>query len=409
MTNIKLSIQRLAAYREAIKQIKEGNCSLSFPNDTHEEPILDFESEFIQLAAWLDARFDEFNKIQELSTEISKGSVLDDVLNRIYDTFHKIIPYDRIGCALISDDHEKVIAHWTKTNYPEKTRIKKGYTALLTGSSLEGVLITQQPRIINDLKLYLTDHPKSLSTQLIVSEGIQSSLTCPLIADGKPIGFIFFSSREKNTYNDAHQKVFISIARQISVLVEKSRLYQHIYDLNNQLITALAQLKEQSSRDALTGIFHRGAIMEFLKNTLEKDARKNKPTTLILADIDHFKHINDTYGHIIGDTVLKEVSKNLTSHLRSYDCVGRYGGEEFLIILGETNATDALLIIERIRQAISDLKFERNEGNFSVTMSFGIACSDNTSHIKTEETLLLEADSALYHAKNEGRNRVCIA
>ena len=409
MTNIKLSIQRLAAYREAIKQIKEGNCSLSFPNDTHEEPILDFESEFIQLAAWLDARFDEFNKIQELSTEISKGSVLDDVLNRIYDTFHKIIPYDRIGCALISDDHEKVIAHWTKTNYPEKTRIKKGYTALLTGSSLEEVLITQQPRIINDLKLYLTDHPKSLSTQLIVSEGIQSSLTCPLIADGKPVGFLFFSSKEKNTYIDAHQKIFISIARQISVLIEKSRLYQHIHDLNNQLITALAQLKEQSSRDALTGIFHRGAIMEFLKNTLGKDARKKQPTTVILADIDHFKHINDTYGHIIGDTVLKEVSKNLTSNLRSYDCVGRYGGEEFLIILGETNTSDALLITERIRQAISELKFERDNDRFSLTMSFGVSCSDNIEHSKTEETLLLEADCALYHAKNNGRNRVCIA
>jgi GAF domain-containing protein len=105
-------------------------------------------------------------------------------------------------------------------------------------------------------RLYLANNPKSLSTQLIVSEGIQSSLTCPLIADDKPIGFIFFSSKEKNTYIDAHQKVFISIARQISVLVEKSRLYQHIYDLNNQLITALSQLKEQSSRDALTSILN---------------------------------------------------------------------------------------------------------------------------------------------------------
>jgi diguanylate cyclase (GGDEF)-like protein len=258
-------------------------------------------------------------------------------------------------------------------------------------------------------RLYLANNPKSLSTQLIVSEGIQSSLTCPLIADDKPIGFIFFSSKEKNTYIDAHQKVFISIARQISVLVEKSRLYQHIYDLNNQLITALSQLKEQSSRDALTSIFHRGAIMDFLKNTLEKDARKKQPTTVILADIDHFKHINDTYGHITGDTVLKEVSKSLTSHLRSYDCVGRYGGEEFLIILGETNTTDALLITERIRQAISELKFERDNDRFSLTMSFGVSCSDNILHKKTEETLLLEADSALYHAKNDGRNRVCIA
>ena len=409
MNDVTLSVQQLASYREAIKKIKKGEYSLSFPKDTNIESILDFESELVQLAAWLDARLDGFNKIQEISTEISKGSVLDEVLNRIYDTFHEIIPYDRIGCALISDDYERVFAHWAKSNYPEKIMIKNGYTAFLSGSSLEGILTTQQPRILNDLQLYLVEHPNSLSTKLIVAEGIQSSLTCPLIADGKPIGFIFFSSKEKNTYIDAHQKTFINLARQISFLVEKSRLYQRIYDINNQLVNALAQLKEQSSRDALTGVFHRGAIMEFLKNTIEKDTRKKQPTTVILADIDHFKHVNDTYGHVAGDTALKEVSKSLTNHLRSHDCVGRYGGEEFLIILGETNATDAMLITERIRQAISELKFERNEGNFSVTMSFGIACSDNTSHIKTEETLLLEADSALYHAKNEGRNRVCIA
>ena len=100
--------------------------------------------------------------------------------------------------------------------------IKKGYTAFLSGSSLEGVLTTQQPRILNDLQLYLAENPNSLSTKLIVSEGIQSSLTCPLIADGKPIGFLFFSSKEKNTYIDAHQKTFINLASQISFLVEKA-------------------------------------------------------------------------------------------------------------------------------------------------------------------------------------------
>ncbi|MBP8064855.1 MAG: GGDEF domain-containing protein [Aeromonadaceae bacterium] len=401
--------QRLALYREAIKQIKEGKYSLSFPDDIQSKPMHDFESDFIQLAAWLDFRFEEFNKIQEISAEISRGGLLNDVLDRTFDTLHKIIPYDRIGCALISDDQEKVTAHWTKTNYQEQTRIKKGYTSLLVGSSLEEILKTQQPRIINDLPQYLIAHPNSSATQLIVSEGIQSSLTCPLIADGKPIGFLFFSSKEKNTYMDAHQAIFTSIARQISVLVEKSRLYQQIYDINHQLIVALEQLKEQSSRDALTGIFHRGAIMEFLKNTMEQGARKKQPIAVILADIDYFKHINDTYGHIMGDTVLKEVSKKLTSLLRSYDCVGRYGGEEFLIILGETNTTDALLITERIRQAISELKFEQNDNIFSLTMSFGLSCSDNISHSKSEETLLLEADGALYHAKDQGRNRVCMA
>ena len=95
MNDVTLSVQRLASYREAIKKIKQGKCSLSFPKDTNIESILDFESDLVQLAAWLDARLDGFNKIQEISTEISKGSVLDEVLNRIYDTFHEIIPYDR--------------------------------------------------------------------------------------------------------------------------------------------------------------------------------------------------------------------------------------------------------------------------------------------------------------------------
>lgn len=409
MDKIMLPIQRLALYREAIKQIKEGDFSISFPYENQAEQMHAFESEFIQLAAWLDIRFEEFNKIQEISTEISKGSVLDDVLNRIYDTFHKAIPYDRIGCALISDDQKKVISHWTKTNYPQKIKINKGYTAPLAGSSLENILLTQQPRIINDLKKYLTANPKSSSTKLIISEGIQSSLTCPLIVEGKPIGFLFFSSKKKDTYIDSHQKTFINIARQVSILIEKSRLYQHIYDINQKLTKALEQIKEQSARDALTGIFNRGAIMELLQNAVEQGKRKKHPVAVILADIDYFKKINDTHGHIMGDKVLMEVSKNIANNLRIYDCIGRYGGEEFLIILNESDAAEALLIADRIRQSVSSIKFKHNENTFSVTMSFGISYADFINHSKKEEELLQEADSELYRAKNEGRNRVCIA
>lgn len=401
--------QRVSLYRDAIQQIKSGHFDLSFPDDVKTGVVHEFESELVQLAAWLDLRFEQFNKIQEISSEISKGGLLDDVLDRIYDACHKVIPYDRIGCALLNDDQSKVISHWTKTNYPGKVKIKKGYSSPLAGSSLEEILRTQQPRILNDLRQYLIDHPRSSSTQLIVSEGIQSSLTCPLIVDGKPVGFLFFSSQEKNTYIDTHQKLFIVIARQVSILVEKSRLYQHIYEINSQLLSALKELKEQSSRDSLTGLFHRGAIMEFLKNTIEKCSRKKQPMVTILADIDYFKHINDTYGHLMGDTVLKVVSNTLNSQLRSYDCVGRYGGEEFLIILGETDITDASLIVERMRRSISLLEFKQNEITFSITMSFGLSFVNNNGDMKNEETLLLEADGALYQAKNEGRNRACIA
>lgn len=254
-----LPSDRLTLYSDAIRKLKEGHFSISFPDEMTNSAFIDFESELLQLATWLEVRFTEFGKLQEISAEISQGSLLDDVLERIYSTFKQVIPFDRIGCALISDDQQMVKAHWAKTDQPEKIKLTQGYTSLLAGSSLEPILYSQQPRILNDLSEYLASHPNSKSTRLIVAEGIQSSLTCPLIADAQPVGFLFFSSKQKNTYLDAHQRIFIHIARQVSVLIEKSRLYQHIYELNKQLLDAMQLLKEQSCRDALTQIFRANA------------------------------------------------------------------------------------------------------------------------------------------------------
>ncbi len=404
-----LPIDRLTLYRDAIRKLKEGDFSISFPDEITSSAFIDFESELLQLAAWLDVRFTEFSKLQEISAEICQGSLLDDVLERIYSTFKLVIPFDRIGCALISNDQQIVKAHWAKTDQPEKIKLAHGYTSSLAGSSLESILHSQQPRILNDLSAYLVAHPNSKSTQLIVAEGIQSSLTCPLIIDAQPVGFLFFSSKQKNTYLDVHQRIFIHIARQVSVLIEKSRLYQHIYELNKQLLDAMQLLKEQSCRDALTQIFHRGAIMEFMQQSLKSGIRKKQPVSVIMADLDHFKTINDTFGHGMGDTVLKSVSHTITAQLRNCDSVGRYGGEEFLIVLGDTDAASAMLVAERIRHAIAALQFEHPSGNLTVTISMGISCSDNNNVKKDENTLLLQADTALYQAKHSGRNRVSIA
>lgn len=404
-----LPIDRLTLYRDAIRKLKEGDFSISFPDEMTSSAFIDFESELLQLAAWLDVRFTEFSKLQEISAEICQGSLLDDVLERIYSTFKLVIPFDRIGCALISNDQQIVKAHWAKTDQPEKIKLAHGYTSSLAGSSLESILHSQQPRILNDLSAYLVAHPNSKSTQLIVAEGIQSSLTCPLIIDAQPVGFLFFSSKQKNTYLDVHQRIFIHIARQVSVLIEKSRLYQHIYELNKQLLDAMQLLKEQSCRDALTQIFHRGAIMEFMQQSLKSGIRKKQPVSVIMADLDHFKTINDTFGHGMGDTVLKSVSHTITAQLRNCDSVGRYGGEEFLIVLGDTDAASAMLVAERIRHAIAALQFEHPSGNLTVTISMGISCSDNNNVKKDENTLLLQADTALYQAKHSGRNRVSIA
>ncbi|MDH5358460.1 MAG: sensor domain-containing diguanylate cyclase [Gammaproteobacteria bacterium] len=410
MKKTMISGDHLTIYRDAIRTMREGNFSISLPENESSkiEPLEEFETELIRLAAWLELRFDEINKLQEVSDEINKGSFLDDVLDCIYNSFRKIIPYDRIGCALISDDYQSVKAYWAKTNYSDTLTVGQGFTAPLAGSSLETILHTGQPRVLNDLKAYLEANPKSSSTERIVAEGIQSSLTCPLVSEGKPVGFLFFSSLEKNTYQREHQKIFLYIARQVSALIEKSSLYQQINDLNQQLVLALKQLKEQSIHDSLTGILNRGAIMEFLEQNLQLTERHQQSVAVIMADLDHFKSINDTYGHLMGDEVLSVVAKEISSHLRAYDRVGRFGGEEFLIVLGDTDENRALEIAERIRTAVAALNFQCQEQQLSVSISMGIT-SSNSEGADSAKKVLSKADSALYQAKHDGRNRVLIA
>ena len=409
MDNILLPKKKLEFYLNIIRQIQDGELSIHMDDTASEPELTEFESELTKLAVILDNRFSQFSSIFDITTDICKGGLLEDVLSRVYDSFQRIIPYDRIGCALLTDDLKQLQSIWAKTNYPKQVRLPIGYTVPLAGSSLELIMNSQQPRIINDLKQYFTEHPHSESTQYLLNEGIQSSLTCPLIADNKPLGFLFFSSKELNTYKEVHQKSFIFISRQISILVAKSRLYQHIYDLNKQLTDALSSLKEQSCRDPLTNVLHRGAVMEFLIQSLSIAKRKGQHLSVIMADLDYFKNVNDTYGHLTGDTVLRTVCSIITSQLRAYDSVGRYGGEEFLLILTDTDKMDAFLVTERIRKSISKHQFEHPAGNFSITMSFGIASTETGILSDDTETLLLLADAALYQAKNDGRNRAVVA
>lgn len=241
-----------------------------------------------------------------------------------------------------------------------------------------------------------------------MKEGIQSSLTCPLIVDGKPIGFLFFSSRESHTYREEHQRLFTYIATQVSCVIQKSRLYQRIFDLNQQLLESHQQLKELASRDALTGILNRGTIMEFLKQQIQIADRKKLPMAVIMADVDSFKTINDTFGHPVGDSALQMVSRTIESSLRSYDRAGRFGGEEFLIILGDADTDTALQIAERVREAVATDILQHDGQALTISLSLGIACREAHGN-ETVDQLLIKADAALYKAKREGRNRVCLS
>ena len=155
------------------------------------------------------------------------GLLFDEVLDKAYETLRLVLPYDRLSVALIDDDGEMARACWARSDNPEMM-LRVGFAGPLEGSSLQGIISSGEPRIINDLAAYLEQHPDSESTRLMVAEGIRSSLTCPLISTGKPIGFMFFSSRTPDTYKDAHVEIFKLIAGHLSVVLEKSNLYQQI-------------------------------------------------------------------------------------------------------------------------------------------------------------------------------------
>jgi signal transduction histidine kinase len=167
-----------------------------------------------------------------ITHQINAGMTVEEVLDYAYKTLHMIIPYDRIGFSLLEENDTVLRAYWACSK-ASVMKIGKNYSAAMKGSSLEKILQTREPRILNDLEAYLKDHPDSQSTKDIVEEGMRSSLTCPLIAAGKPIGFLFFSSREPFRYQDAHVGLFREIAGQIALTLEKSRLYEQVVRFND--------------------------------------------------------------------------------------------------------------------------------------------------------------------------------
>lgn len=179
------------------------------------------------------------------------------------------------------------------------------------------------------------------------------------------------------------------------------RVGTRILTLQEDLIRAREDLRFQATHDVLTGIWNRRAVLDLLHREIERAARFHASTGVLMLDLDHFKKINDTYGHLTGDAVLKETAQRITQVVRSYDFVGRYGGEEFLVLLPGCDKEQAEQSGERIRLAVMSTPVVAGGSEISVTISIGA-----TATIGGPETEVLAiADAALYQAKSAGRNR----
>ena len=178
-----------------------------------------------------------------------------------------------------------------------------------------------------------------------------------------------------------------------------------LVDLQAQLLSAREALREQATKDALTRLWNRSSILEILQRELSRGQRENVPVGVVLLDLDHFKGINDTYGHFAGDAVLREAARRMQNTIRQYDSMGRYGGEEFLVLFPGCDEKSTLEKAERLRSYLASEPLLLTETSVTLTASFG-ATTALPGQENSAEALIRTADDALYRAKRLGRNRV---
>lgn len=245
--------------------------------------------------------------------------------------------------------------------------------------------------------------------------GLDGLELCRKIRD-RPTGYytyiLMLTSKDRKedilTGLDAGADDYLSKPFNPQELDVRLRIGRRILDLEAGLLRSREALRIQATHDHLTGVWNRGAVIQCLEKELSRALREGSPTGLLMADIDHFKLVNDTYGHQAGDATLREVTRRMRRLTRTYDTIGRYGGEEFVIVLPGCDPAGAERMANRIREEIEGEPISTMEGMIEVTISLGVANADGKERMDANR-LIRAADIAVYRSKGKGRNRVSLA
>jgi diguanylate cyclase (GGDEF)-like protein len=244
----------------------------------------------------------------------------------------------------------------------------------------------------------------------LASENEKSIVMLPLSTIKRTLGVVMVKTPIKESFI-THEiiKLLTMLAKQYSLVLENTLLYDRLMKKHESLEKANGEIRLLSRKDSLTGCYNRGYLNEHLPHEIKRASRYHHPFSLALCDLDHFKKVNDTYGHLCGDMVLKEFVECIMSLIRSdMDWLARYGGEEFLLILPETSFKNASRLAERLRKQISKKAFKWEGEKIAITASFGVTGFDKISPDEnfSPDDLIDMADQYLYQAKNKGRNKV---
>jgi diguanylate cyclase (GGDEF)-like protein len=356
----------------------------------------------------LSKRSDQIATLNRVMRALSSSLDLAKVLDMILHEIQQVVPYDSAAVWLCKDDSIEIIA---AHGYPDSdSLIGISFDLSSKNNPNTKVIQTQLPLIEEDLS----------KTYGLLNNGVQDKypsrgwMGVPMIIGERVVGMLSFDKNAPSFYTHEQSQFALAFAAQAAIAIENARLYTDAQTQISEKIEAEAkllqlqkELEEQAIRDSLTGLYNRRFLDETLSRELSRAERDKYSVSVVMLDLDHFKMFNDTYGHEVGDLMLKQLGKLLSSQVRAGDIACRFGGEEFVVVMPKASLSVA-------KQRANDwrMKFESqiliHEGEvLNATLSAGVAVYP--MHGSTSEEIIRKADQAMYAAKAAGRNLVIMA
>lgn len=327
--------------------------------------------------SWLTA-------LSQVGRSVTSTLELDEVLRRIVEAGVLLTQSDEGFLALLDEESGQLNLRAAKNLAEEQSR---SMYLPMRDALIGKVLRTGKPA-------RLTRAGRRAGAGEGAVEPVQSLLHVPLLSRGRVLGVLSVANiSTRRTFTQAEEARLASLADYATVAIENARLY--------------ARLQQLAITDELTGLYNRRGLFELGRREVERSVRFGRQLPALMIDIDHFKQVNDAFGHAAGDQVLRVVAERLRRNVREIDIVGRYGGEEFVILLLENDLESACHVAERLRQLVSTIPVQTERGDIFVTTSMGIAVV--TEDVRDLPTLLQRADEALFVAKSSGRNCIAVA
>lgn len=318
--------------------------------------------------------------LRDTASALSSTLSFDEVIERVLTNVGKVVPYDAVNIMLVEQGYAHVVREHGYKDLGKENSVASLRLKIDEVPHLRQMAEMRQPVTFPNTALVKGWDP----------DFIRSYAGAPIIAKGQLAGFINLVGVSSNFYHPEHAIRLQAFADQAAIAIENARLY--------------AEVERLATLDEVTGILNRRRLFQLGRREMELSRRYGTSLAAILLDIDLFKKINDTYGHTAGDRVLSGIASAINHNIREIDLFGRYGGEEFVILLPSTGAAAAREVAERVRELVAGLRFDTERGPLEVTISLGVAML--TTDVPSLATLIDRADQAMYSAKQAGRNRV---